>query len=447
MYLPMTDSTKSDTDKVISFCNNNNNEYSKTFAFEYLANCENPSQYLDSDGKIDVFAILRSIDDDMRKKILENHPYEVKYLESIGRWQTYVPDDTCKNGRRQLRRAKREDLESDLITHYKRINAGKLVTIEKVAYEWLELKRSEPGFKSSSYDRYENQYLRIFGDKGKKLRIRSISESFLVDYLLEIIISKGITMRIWSDMKTVLRGIFKFAKRKGYTEIHIEDVLDAVSEEKKAFSKAKKRTDSDEVFTDEEVEKIETYILGRGSISLVDYGILLAFQSGLRAGELCALKHADFDVENYKLNISRTEQHSKGADGHVIYYFSDEGYLKCDHPAETIFITEKAIKLYHKIKEQNPNSEYLFCTDHFIRGQAFTKRLCYICGKVGIKPRGLHKARKTYATRLINGGASDIVVQKQLRHIDIATTKRYYYFDNMPDAKKLEEVKKAVGHY
>lgn len=59
----------------------------------------------------------------------------------------------------------------------------------------------------------------------------------------------------------------------------------------------------------------------------------------------------------------------------------------------------------------------------------------------------MHKARKTYATRLISGGASEIVVQAQLRHNDISTTRRYYYKNNKTDEETLLEVKKAVGQY
>lgn len=92
-------------------------------------------------------------------------------------------------------------------------------------------------------------------------------------------------------------------------------------------------------------------------------------------------------------------------------------------------------------------SEYLFYTDHFIRSQAFTKRLNYICKKIGIPPRSLHKARKTYATRLINNGVSDAIVQTQLRHSDIATTRRFYYFDNSNVESKADIIEKAIGQY
>ena len=95
----------------------------------------------------------------------------------------------------------------------------------------------------------------------------------------------------------------------------------------------------------------------------------------------------------------------------------------------------------------NPKSDYLFYTDHFIRSQAFTKRLNSICRIIGITPRPLHKARKTYATRLINTQVDDSLVQAQLRHADISTTRKYYYVDNRTAAEKSEAIERAIGQY
>lgn len=414
-------------------------------ALEYLANCEDVSQFLSSCGRINISAVLEVMDQEMGRKIIENHKYAITQIPD-GRWQTYVEDAKAKNGRKLLRKADKAALEKELIKYYKDVKSGKNITIEYVAYKWLDYKRSETNFKPSSADRYENQYKRIFGEI-KDMPIRSFSQVALEDYFVKLITENKITTRVWNDFKTVIRGIFKYAKRYGYSDVNIEDILDYVSGEKKAFTLPKKKSNRDEVFTDKEVEKIEAYIYGRKNISLTDLGVVFGFLTGLRVGELAGLKHSDFELENYKLNVCRTERHYKDENGHTIYVFSEEGYIKADHIGEPFFLTDRAIEVYRQIWRMNPFGEYLFKTDHFIRSQAFTKRVNYICKKIGIKPRPMHKARKTYATRLISGGASEIVVQAQLRHNDISTTRRYYYKNNKTDEETLLEVKKAVGQY
>ncbi len=181
--------------------------------------------------------------------------------------------------------------------------------------------------------------------------------------------------------------------------------------------------------------------------SLVDLGIKLALRTGLRAGELAALKYSDLDMNTCAVRISRTEQHSKNETGHIEYYFSDEGTLKCEHPAEDLYVDKGAIDLIQEINDRYPESDYLFYDGHFIRSQAFSKRLSHICATIGIKPRTLHKARKTYATRLINAGVDQMLVKTQLRHKDITTTLKHYYRDNKSAAEKAAKIEAVLSTY
>ncbi len=449
-------------------------------ALAFLASCEDASQFLTPSGKIDMVAILTRMEEMKKEKIIERHRYKINELPD-GRWQTYIPDPDSKTGRKLVRRRSRIDLVDVIVEYLNGSETGKQdtssseqvpqqvpqpvitrpepvpyveparsvcrkATLTEIAYKWLERKKSEPGFKDSSYDRYENQYKRLIGDYGKT-EISTITDVDLEDFLMERIVDEQLTMRAWRDMKTVLRGIFKYAKRHKYTDIYITEVLELIDEEKRLFTRPKKKAACDEVFTDEEVRMVESYIDRRKRISLVDLGIKLAFKTGLRAGELAGLKYSDFRKESKCLSVSRTERHSKNEDGHTVYYFSEEGLLKSDHEAEDLYITNNAILILEQIHGLNPDSDFLFYTDHFIRAQAFTKRLNSICRLIGIKPRPLHKARKTYATRLINANVEDSLVMTQLRHSDITTTRKFYYFDNRTADEKSEAIERAIGQY
>lgn len=60
----------------------------------------------------------------------------------------------------------------------------------------------------------------------------------------------------------------------------------------------------------------------------------------------------------------------------------------------------------------NPFGEYIFMKNgKRIKGQAFTRRLYVICDKVKIGERSIHKARKTYATKLIDGNVPESVIK------------------------------------
>lgn len=410
--------------------------------WDFIRSLDDISPYIAENGNIDMVAVQDAMEKMNKSKLLEQHPYAITRLAN-GRWQTFLPADG-KSKKKQIRRVNRDDLEAVVVSYYVKKNT--VHTIEKTAYEWLDFKASEPGFKRSSYDRYENNYLRILGDCSD-INITKLSEFDFEDYLIKKIVEKQITYRAWSDIKIVLKGIFKYAKRHQYTDITIDDVLDFVDNEKKVFTKPKIKNDCEDVFTEDEVRKIEEYIDGRKKLSLVDLGIKLALRTGLRAGELAALKYSDLDIRAKSIKISRTEQHSKNSEGHIEYYFSDEGTLKCEHPAEDLYIDSGAIELIQEINDRYPESDFLFYDGHFIRSQAFSKRLCHICNTIGIKPRTLHKARKTYATRLINAGVDQMLVKTQLRHKDITTTLKHYYRDNKSATEKAAKIEAVLSAY
>lgn len=94
----------------------------------------------------------------------------------------------------------------------------------------------------------------------------------------------------------------------------------------------------------------------------------------------------------------------------------------------------------------NPFGEYIFMKNgKRIKGQAFTRRLYVICDKVKIGERSIHKARKTYATKLIDGNVPESVIKTQMGHTDIRTTLDHYYFNNKTEREMQEYIAKALS--
>ncbi len=152
---------------------------------------------------------------------------------------------------------------------------------------------------------------------------------------------------------------------------------------KKCFAK-KAIKDDESVFTDGEVEKIADFI--REDPSLLNYGILLAFQTGVRVGELCTLKYSD--IQGNKLCIRRTEVRYRDKDGK--YVFEVRESPKTEAGNRDIILSSEAKRTLKEIRKLNPFGEYIFMND----------------GK-RIKERSMHKARKTYATKLIKGNQAE----------------------------------------
>ena len=45
---------------------------------------------------------------------------------------------------------------------------------------------------------------------------------------------------------------------------------------------------------------------------------------------------------------------------------------------------------------------------------------------------------------LIDGKVDDSIVAEQMGHVDIETTRKYYYYSNKNEEKRMEQVKSAV---
>ncbi len=370
-----------------------------------------------------------------RNELLKKHPYKI-WEGKDGKWYTYLPDK--EKGRILKKRSTKKYIEDIIISYLK---STEIILIETVFDEWLSNKLKYNEIQKQTYDRYKTDFYRFFyqTDLVKK-DIRKITEDDLENFIRESIRSKQLSRKAFSGLRLILIGIFKYAKKCKYTEISITQFLGDLELPKKCFSKNITKAE-ESVFTDDEVEKISVYI--KENISILNYGILLAFQTGVRVGELCALKYTD--IQGNKLCIRRTEVRYKDENGN--YVFEVRESPKTEAGNRDIILNSEAKKTLKEIRKLNPFGEYIFMNDgNRIKEKAFSVKIVKICRYVGIKERSMHKARKTYATKLINGGVDESIVINQMGHTSIDCTKNYYYYNNKNDEEIVKQIERAISY-
>ena len=72
-----------------------------------------------------------------REELLQKHPYKI--WEKDGTYYTWLPDKTRKDGRRQVKRRNKKNLEEEII---KSVKAGMVITIDDLFREYIERKSS-----------------------------------------------------------------------------------------------------------------------------------------------------------------------------------------------------------------------------------------------------------------------------------------------------------------
>ena len=389
-------------------------------------------------GIIDIDTIQTKIKMNERKKYLEQHEFK-KWQGCDGYYHTYVPDIMNERGRREIKKSSLESLDDALVKFYK--GQEEVVRIEEVFYMWAKSKLEYGEIEKQTYDRYEADFIRyIKNSELANVQLKYITEDDLECFIKRTLHDKKLTAKMWGNLRILINGIFRYAKKKGYTKISITNFMGDLDISNRAFQKRIMR-DEEQVFKDAEIDKIMSFIVER-DFSIINLGIILAFQAGLRAGEIAALKYTDLDGRI--LNVTKTEIRYKDEEGHYVFEVRD--FTKGKDGARQVVLTDYALKTFKQAFRANPFGEYLFMENgQRIKGKAFTVKLEKICRYVGILPRSLHKARKTYGTKLLNAGVPEKLIQKQMGHTDIRTTKGFYYYNNMEIEQAKDILTSAVG--
>lgn len=162
--------------------------------------------------------------------------------------------------------------------------------------------------------------------------------------------------------------------------------------------------------------------------------------TGMRPGEIVALKWNDINFERKKIDVERTRIRSKQPkeikDGSTKTDSSDRGI-------DMLTLAEEALL---RQKELTGKYEYIFINQskkpfyaHDIVGVNFDK----ILKKSGVEDRPLYNLRHTFASQLISKGADITWVSKMLGHKDVSITlKIYTKFIQEDDETRLKKIAK-----
>lgn len=387
-------------------------------------------QFLTSNSKVNLDGVLKEM---TTKAYIEKiHKHEIWFAENEGRFKTYVPDATKPKGIRMITCKDEKKLYAKIIEFYR----VKQPYIKEVFQEWIDFKMKYNELTEQSKTRYTNIFRSCFPDSCKicKKYISEIKPSELEDFIKSTIIERELTKTGYRDFKIVLKAIFDYAKRNGYTNIDFQDFLKDLYLPDKIFKQSKRKTDEELVYTDEELTQIKKYVNSR--CNLRELGVLLAFYTGLRVGELSALNIEDIKSikGNLCLDINKTEVHysSPDAKGTLRNVCKIQDRAKTATGNRYVLLSDEAVETLDKIQSLYPSTNgYLFEENGTrIKSQGFSRALGRICKALDIPFRPMHATRRTYGSILLKNNVPDAFVSRQMGHSDISTTLKYYCKDN-----------------
>ncbi len=172
---------------------------------------------------------------------------------------------------------------------------------------------------------------------------------------------------------------------------------------------------------------------------------ICALRTGMRLGELTALKPEDIHFDRGCISVMR----NLGRKGRIdLPKGNRTRIVDMTDNLETVlrrYLTQRKKEALAKGRGRPP--EWLFYNENgsLINHGSFRTRVFHKClANAGLEKRGLHDLRHTYATLRIQAGDNIADVSRQLGHADIKTTINTYY--HWIPGKSREEISKLDGY-
>lgn len=373
-------------------------------------------RFIITNGMISLSDVQNSMEAMKRKELLDKHPYKI-WKGKDGKWYTYLPDE--KKGRIQRERKSLEEVENLIINYWKMQMENP--TINEVFREWNDRRLELKKISNATHLRNQQIYNRHYKEFGNK-KIKSVEIEELEEFLENQIAEKNLTAKAFSNLKTVTRGLLKRAKKRKLITFNVEELFQELDTSESDFYKVIKE-DYEEVFSEDEMPVMIDYL--KKNLDAKNIGILLMFATGIRVGELVALKHNVFNGNTFK--VRRTETRFLGEDGKYVYAVKE--FPKSEAGVRTVVIPDDYLWLCSQIRMLNPFGEYVFTDSSGKRltTNCIRRRQEKNCKKLGIYRKSPHKIRKTYGTILLDHNVDNRLIMEQMGHTDIACTENHYH--------------------
>ena len=187
------------------------------------------------------------------------------------------------------------------------------------------------------------------------------------------------------------------------------------------------------VFTEDELRRMAEQVMRKPQP--IEIGILLALNTGLRIGELCALQRQDIDFTAGTVSVRNTAQRiNYGGRTKLVVQTpkSAASNRVIPIPAEMLTLLRQYVYAFAPgcyLLSGNPARplEPRTCQRHF-------KALLKHCG---LPDRNFHSTRHTYATRCVEEGADIKTVSELLGHSNPQITLRLYMHSSMRHKREV----------
>lgn len=282
--------------------------------------------------------------------------------------------------------------------------------------EWLALNRTR--IRESTYVKYETALNKYIKPRLGGCSVMSMSTARVGQFgqdLLRI----GLSPKTVRDHLTILHSILEYAQSCVPNMRPIRIVYP--KEERKEMR----------VLSREEQSHLVSYLLAE--LDPCKFGVMLALLTGLRIGEVCALKWGNISIKDRMLTVSSTlfrlKNHGSDSTKKTKILMTDP---KTSNSTRKIPLSEYAATLCRRFALNDPEAYILTGTaDHFYEPRVLQYKLKKYTAECGIKNLNFHALRHTFATRCVEVGFDIKSLAEILGHTNPSFTLQRYVHSSM----------------
>lgn len=345
------------------------------------------------------------------------------YKRKDGRWEGRYIKSRTNNGKIVYGYVYAKTYRETKVKLREKKASSNIETVEKnldlfssLALEWFESIKLHT--KKSTQNKYYNMLTNYILPKYGNQTFDKITYEFVESHCKFLLKSggkreQGLAPKTVSDVLSIIRSVTKYATKKG---IYIACDLSAIQ--------VKQAPKSMRVFNIMEQDKLCKYILE--TVDPCNIGILVCLFTGLRIGEICALRWEDISLSDQTIHIHHTLQRvqepaDNGAKTKVIITTP-----KSICSIRTIPLPNELYKIL--IKHQKVSVGYLLTNTNnkFIEPRTMQNKFKKILKSIGIEDTNFHTLRHTFATRCIELGFDVKSLSEILGHATVNITMNRY---------------------
>lgn len=291
-----------------------------------------------------------------------------------------------------------------------------------VTEEWLKYKKNT--VKKSTYYNYSYSVEKYLYPRFADQDITQIKDyNDFIEKLTDTLAPK--TVR---DIITKLKEIINFYEEEHNTKLNI-----------KKMSLPKMNKKEIQILSNKEKQKLEKYCIEQNSLKSL--GILICLNTGLRIGEVCALRWENIDFESKKIHIEKTIEriYSKEENKTIVIIDTPKSITS----VRTIPINSKLYNILKQIRGKSKKTDFVLTgsSEHYVEPRNYQYHFKEILKRNKVKKYKFHTLRHTFATNCIEAGMNIKFLSEILGHADVSITLNIYvHSSDKAKRKYLEKI-------